>query len=1024
MKKFTFKRQLLFVMLMLLGCLSIQAADDGLITNQVVITLDGPGTLPQKISDSDKYLITNLKVKGSINGTDLGLLREMTGQSINGVDETDGKLSILDLSDAKIVGGGKPYLNYDGGYEVYYSEYDKIGDYVFCNCNRLKRLTLPKDITSIEQSAFFGCSGLTSITIPSSVTAIGKWSFYDCSSLTSIELPNSTTTIDEAAFQNCISLASVTLTSNLTSIESHAFIGCSQLKDVRYNVLDDLATYIQTDHPEIVIGNNCNCDFKYYQNNQEITSLKIPAGITSIGKNVFQKYNGIQSLTFSPALTSISDLQFSCDFTNLKSVYVGWQDPIAAGTFFKGADMSNCTLYVPHGTTNAYANSDIWCGFGKIIEYNNQATITLEQPGTLPQKINDSDKNLITHLKIKGNINGTDLRFIREMAGVSVTGEITDGELANLDLSEAKIVSGGDYYYQDSNDTKYYTKDDELGVCAFSKCWGLKDISLPGDLKSVGDFAFSDCSSLETINLPSGITTIGNYAFWYCENLTSLTLPSGLISIGDRAFENCYSLTSLEFSSSLTTLGELVFAGCSNLTSLTLHSNLTDVKSNYLFGGASNYNNLKDVRYIIDSDLETYLQSNHPIFYEINCGIKYYLNDQEITTLEIPSGITSIGDGVFLSNKSLTNLTLSSKVSSIGISAFSYCDNLKDVRYYIYDDLATYIQNGHPDFYVGGIKYYWNDQEITTLEIPTSVTSIGNNAFYGCSGLTTLNLPSNVTSIGDRAFGGCSNLTSVDLPSSITKMGDFVFFYCEKLSNVNLPSDITTISTGAFGGCSSLQNINLPSGVTTIGDNAFSDCSNLTNVTLPSALASIGDYAFRGCSNLTNVILPSAFTAIGNVAFSGCSNLANVTLSSNITSIGTYAFQNCINLKNLTISKDVTSIKDIAFNNSYDDLELESVYVAWENPIEAGSFFNRIKISNCTLYVPQGTKEAYANADVWKDFGNIIEYDATGIDKVTNRSDVKEISRYSLNGQRVTSPTKGVNIVIYSDGSIKKVAVQ
>ena len=655
----------------------------------------------------------------------------------------------------------------------------------------------------------------------------------------------------------------------------------------------------------------------------------------------------------------------------------------------------------------------------------NQVVINLDGPGTLPQKISASDKYLITNLKVKGDINGTDLGFIREMAGQSINGiDETDGKLSTLDLSDAKIVGGGDYYYQDSNDTKYYTKDDELGVCAFSNCWGLKAITLPTDLKSVGEFAFSDCSSLETLNLPSGITTIGNYAVWYCENLTSVTLPSGLISIGDRAFENCYSLTSLEFPSSLTTLGELVFAGCYELSNLTLHSNLTDVKSNYLFGGASNYNNLKEVRYIIDSDLETYLQSNHPIIYDIRCGIKYYLNDQEITTLEIPSEITHIGDGVFLSNKSLTNLTLSSKVSSIGISAFYYCDNLKDVRYYIYDDLATYIQNGHPDFYVGGIKYYWNDQEITTLEIPTSVTSIGNNAFYGCSGLTTLNLPSNVTSIGDRAFGYCSNLTSVDLPSSITKMGDFVFFYCEKLSNVNLPSDITTISTGAFGGCSSLQNINLPSGVTTIGDNAFSDCSNLTNVTLPSALASIGDYAFSGCSNLTNVILPSAFTAIGNVAFSGCSNLANVTLSSNITSIGTYAFQNCINLKNLTISKDVTSIKDIAFNNSYDNLELESVYVAWENPIEAGSFFNRIKISNCTLYVPQGTKEAYANADVWKDFGNIIEYDATGIDKVTNRSDVKEISRYSLNGQRVTSPTKGVNIVVYSDGSIKKVAVQ
>lgn len=178
------------------------------------------------------------------------------------------------------------------------------------------------------------------------------------------------------------------------------------------------------------------------------------------------------------------------------------------------------------------------------------------------------------------------------------------------------------------------------------------------------------------------------------------------------------------------------------------------------------------------------------------------------------------------------------------------------------------------------------------------------------------------------------------------------------------------------------------------------------------------------CINLTNVILPSALASIGDIAFVNCSNLASVTLSSNITSIGRSAFSDCKSLKNLTISKDVTSIKDIRFYYEYDELELESVYVAWENPIEAGSFFDRINISNCTLYVPQGTKEAYANADVWKDFGNIIEYDSTGIDKMTNRSNVKEISRYSLNGQRVTSPTKGVNIVVYSDGSIKKVAVQ
>ena len=997
MKKFTFKRQLLFVMLMLLGCLSIQAADDGLITNQVVINLDEPGTLPQKISASDKYRITNLKVKGDINGTDLGFLREMAGQSKNGgIDPTEGKLSILDLSEAKILRGGDPYITWDNG--CYSENNDEIGKNVFSCCDGLKSITLPKDLTSIAESAFWECSGLTSITIPSSVSSISHH-----------------------AFAYCYGLTSLTLSSNITSISKVAFVDCNQLQDVRYNVLDNLAKYIQTDHPEIYY---INCDIKYYQNNQEITSLKIPAGTTSIGKNVFQKYKGIQSLTFSPALTSISDLQFSCDFTNLKSVYVGWQDPIAAGTFFGDANMSNCTLYVPKGTKNTYSKADVWKNFGKIIEYNNQATITLEQPGTLSQKISDLDKNLLTHLKIKGKINGTDIKFIREMAGVSVTGKKTDGELTNLDLSEAQIVSGGDCYYQDYFDNKHYTSNDGVGVGFFSKCKGLKAITLPGNLKSVGESAFQECSSLETINLPSGITSVGNYAFLECENLKSVTLPSGLISIGDRAFMSCISITSLDLPSSLTTAGEMALAGCSNLTSLTLHSGLTNIKGNNLFGGNMFYNNLKDVRYIIDSDLETYLQSNHPIINNIRCGIKYYLNDQEITTLEIPSGITSIGDGVFLSSNNLTNLTLSSKVTSIGESAFRNCSNLKDVRYYIYDDLATYIQKGHPAFYVNcGIKYYWNNQEITTLEIPSSVTSIGNHAFYGCNGLTSVEFPSNLSSIGDWAFSNCSGLTSVDLPSSITKMGECVFYYCKNLSSVKLPSEITAISNGAFG-YSSLKDIELPAGITSIGDDAFVNCSNLQNINLPSGITTIGTGAFWDCSNLTNVILPSALTSIGAIAFANCSNLANVTLSSNITSIGYSAFSDCNSLKNLTISKDVTSIKDIRFYYEYDELELESVYVAWENPIEAGSFFDRIKISNCTLYVPQGTKEAYANADVWKDFGNIIEYDATGIDKVTNRSDVKEISRYSLKGQRVTSPTKGVNIVVYSDGSIKKVAVQ
>ena len=191
MRNFTFKRQLLFVMFMLLGCLSIQAADDGLITKQITIKLDKAGTLPDKIGSTKKKQITNLKIIGEINGTDWCFIREMAGCDYN-CEKTGGKLSMLDLSDAKIVKGGLPYIKYNGGV---YTSNDKLGYAAFSDCSGLTSLTIPSSVTSIGEYAFNGCSGLTSLTIPSSVTSIGWGAFCGCSGLTSIyvyteKLPN------------------------------------------------------------------------------------------------------------------------------------------------------------------------------------------------------------------------------------------------------------------------------------------------------------------------------------------------------------------------------------------------------------------------------------------------------------------------------------------------------------------------------------------------------------------------------------------------------------------------------------------------------------------------------------------------------------------------------------------------------------------------------------------------------------------------------------------------------------------
>ena len=260
-------------------------------------------------------------------------------------------------------------------------------------------------------------------------------------------------------------------------------------------------------------------------------------------------------------------------------------------------------------------------------------------------------------------------------------------------------------------------------------------------------------------------------------------------------------------------------------------------------------------------------------------------------------------------------------------------------------------------------------------KIYTSNQTIGDLAFEGCSGLTSLKLPSNILYIERRAFAGCSGLTSIILPSGLHE-----------------------ISEGTFSGCSGLTNLTLPSGVTEIDQDAFSGCSGLTNLTLPSGLTKIGVSAFSGCSGLTSITLPSDVDWIESSAFSGCSGLTSITLPSGIARIGNLTFKDCSGLT--------------------------SIYVCTEKLPDMGrDVFDGCDAKKCTVYVPKGTYDDYWISEFGY-FENIVEFDPTGVNNVITSNDTKELSRYSLNGQRLSAPTKGLNIVKYSDGSVKKVAVQ
>ena len=311
-----------------------------------------------------------------------------------------------------------------------------------------------------------------------------------------------------------------------------------------------------------------------------------------------------------------------------------------------------------------------------------QITIQLEKAGTLPDRIGSRRKYKITNLKIIGEINGTDLRMIREMAGCNSTGNFTDGKLSVLDLSEAKIVEGGDCYYENYYIGSYYTSNDVIGDNAFRGCSGLTSLTLPAGIASIGSYTFGYCSGLTSLTLPAGITEIGEGAFRYCSGLTSLTLPAGITEIGPSAFEYC--------------------------------------------------SGLKEVRFCINDNLDTYLTKGHP-YIDVDCGFKYYINDKEITSIEIPSNVTTLGNYVFQGCRGLTSLTLPAGITKIGSRAFSGCSGL------------------------------------TSLTLPAGITSIESYAFCGCSGLTSLTLPAGITEIGYRAFQGCSGLTSI-YPKSVIRI--------------------------------------------------------------------------------------------------------------------------------------------------------------------------------------------------------------------------------------------------------------
>ena len=316
---------------------------------------------------------------------------------------------------------------------------------------------------------------------------------------------------------------------------------------------------------------------------------------------------------------------------------------------------------------------------------------------------------------------------------------------------------------------------------------------------------------------------------------------------------------------------------------------------------------------------------------------------------------------------------------------------MKKQLLFLFAALLPMLASAQTKVYIDGIRYNLyketkqaevilrSNNYIGSITIPTmvtyggveySVTSIGDGAFFYCSGLTTITIPESVTNIGDDAFNGCTSLTAITLPEGVTSIGNSAFRYCSRLTSITLPEGVTSIGRSAFYECSRLTSITIPEGVTSIGSSAFSDCSSLTAITIPEGVTSIGSSAFSHCSRLTSITIPEGVTSIENHAFYACSSLASITIPEAVTSIGSYAFHECTSLTSITIPKGVTNIEHEAFDGCS---SLSDVYCYAEaTPSTGSNTFEKSNIKNATLHVPASALNAYVDTEPWSSFGTIV----------------------------------------------------